>query len=318
LLLSSLKLRLSSGLSRGYLICLSATALWSFTGIFIRYLTETYRIPPLLLAFWRDLVVAGALAAALVIINPARLRLGREHFGFILLYGFVLSIFNSLWTVSVSMNGAAVSTVLAYSSAAFTAILGWWLLKESLGWVKIAAVSLTLLGCFFVSGAYDRAAWQLNPVGILTGLLSGLAFAAYNLCGRTSAQRGIFPWTALLHTFFLAAIFILGYNFLAGGLPEGVASNELLWLGSSLAGWGILVILSVGPTIGGFGLYTVSLTYLPASVASIIATLEPVMTTILAFFLLGERLTPPQLAGSLLIISGVILLRLKGQSAYAN
>jgi len=70
-----------------------------------------------------------------------------------------------------------------------------------------------------------------------------------------------------------------------------------------------LVTLAVGPTVGGFGLYTVSLGYLPASVANIIATLEPVMTAILAFFLLGEHFTPPQWVGSLLIITGVIVLR---------
>ena len=312
--IASLQETPSSRLSRGYLICLSATVMWSLTGIFIRYLTEEYQIPPLVLAFWRDLIVALTLAAALFFLSPKRLRIQREHLFFIFVYGFVLSVFNSLWTISVDLNGAAVSTVLAYSSAAFTAILGWWLLKEGLGWVKIAAVVLSLLGCLLVSGAYDLALWQLNPIGIITGLLSGLAFAAYNLFGRTSANRGIFPWTALLHTFFIATLFILGYNFLAGWLPEGVASSKLLWQGSSLAGWAILVFLAVGPTIGGFGLYTVSLSYLPASVASIIATLEPVMTTTLAFFLLGERLTPPQWAGSLLIISGVILLRLRGGS----
>lgn len=299
-------------LSRGYLICFCATVLWSFTGIFIRYLTQEYGIPPLVLAFWRDLVVSITLAGTLLFLAPRRLRLAREHLPFIVVYGFVLAVFNSLWTVSVDLNGAAVSTVLAYSSAAFTALLGWWLLKESLGWVKITAVLLSLLGCVLVSGAYDLDLWQLNPVGILTGLLSGLAFAAYNLFGRSSAQRGIFPWTTLLYTFSIATIFILGFNFLAGWLPAGLASTDLLWLGGSLAGWGILIFLAVGPTIGGFGLYTVSLSYLPASVASIIATLEPAMTTILAFFLLGERLTAPQWAGSLLIISGVVLLRLKG------
>jgi len=308
---SSLQESPGSRLSRGYLICFSATVLWSLTGILIRYLTEEYHIPPLVLAFWRDLIVALTLAAALFFLAPKRLRIQREHFIFIFAYGFVLSVFNSLWTVSVDLNGAAVSTVLAYSSAAFTAILGWWLLKEGLGWVKIAAVVLSLLGCLLVSGAYDLALWQLNPVGIITGLLSGLAFAAYNLFGRTSAKRGIFPWTALLYTFSIATVFILGFNLLSGWLPAGTASSRLMWQGSSLAGWAILAFLAVGPTIGGFGLYTVSLTYLPASVASIIATLEPVMTTTLAFFLLGERLTPPQWAGSLLIISGVILLRLR-------
>jgi len=124
----------------------------------------------------------------------------------------------------------------------------------------------------------------------------------------------VYPWTALFHTFSIAAVLLFGYNFLAAWLPEGVASTNLFWLGSSLAGWGILAILAAGPSIGGYGLYTVSLTYLPASTASIIATLEPVMTTLLAYLFLSERLTPPQWFGSLLILGGVILLRLKGQS----
>lgn len=77
-------------------------------------------------------------------------------------------------------------------------------------------------------------------------------------------------------------------------------------------GWAVLVMLAVGPTLGGYGLYTVSLSYLPASVANLIATLEPVMTALLAYFLLGERFTVPQLMGSALIIAGVILLRVSG------
>ena len=86
--------------------------------------------------------------------------------------------------------------------------------------------------------------------------------------------------------------------------------HHLLWLGDSTDGWGVLALLAVGPTIGGFGLYTVSLTYLPASVANLIATLEPAMTAILAYFFLGEQLNSPQLAGSGLILAGVVLLRI--------
>ena len=38
--------------SRGYLICLTATAMWSFAAILIRNLTTTYLLPPLVQAFW--------------------------------------------------------------------------------------------------------------------------------------------------------------------------------------------------------------------------------------------------------------------------
>jgi drug/metabolite transporter (DMT)-like permease len=76
-----------------------------------------------------------------------------------------------------------------------------------------------------------------------------------------------------------------------------------------LVGWGVLLLLAVGPTIGGYGLYTVSLTMLPAATANLIVTLEPAMTAVLAFIVLGERLATLQLAGGGLILSGVILLR---------
>ena len=47
----------TSTYSRGYLIALIATVLWSTTGPFISYLSKTYALPSLVLAFWRDLFV---------------------------------------------------------------------------------------------------------------------------------------------------------------------------------------------------------------------------------------------------------------------
>jgi drug/metabolite transporter (DMT)-like permease len=295
--------------SQGYLICLTATVTWSFTAIFISYLTRRYHMPPLVLAFWRDLLVAAALALVFLFGRIQLLYLGLDKLLFMATYGLVLALFNSTWTVSVVYNGAAVSTVLAYSSAAFTALLGWRLYGESLGWRKITAVVLSLSGTVLVAGAYDPMVWQLNPLGVLTGLLSGAAFAGYSMMGKASARRGINPWTTLFYAFFFGALFILLFNLFPGWLPEGIASTNLFWLGGALEGWLVLILLAVGPTIGGYGLYMVSLGYLPVSVAQLIATLEPVLTAIWAFLLLGERLGGLQITGSMLILSGVLLLR---------
>jgi len=305
-----LKVKGSSRLTQGYLICILGTFIWSFTAIFIRYLTEHYQLPPLVLAFWRDIFVFLALGTVFYFFARRRLQIAPGHLGFLALYGFVLSVFNALWTASVALNGAAVSTVMAYSSAAFTAVLGWRLFGERLGIVKIMAVSLSLLGCVFVSGALSPAAWQLNPLGIITGLLSGLGFAGYSLMGKVSSERQIYPWTALFYSFGFAALFLLAYNLVPGLLLNSAPKVNLFWLGNAWQGWLVLAVLAVGPTIGGYGLYTVSLTYLPASVANLIATLEPAMTAGLAYMFLGECLSGPQLFGSLLIIGGVIILRL--------
>jgi len=297
-------------LTRGYGICMIATVLWSTTAIFIRYLTETYRMPPLVLAFWRDLILAIALFFVFIFFAPNRLHLERGRLPFMIAYGLNLALFNSLWTISVVFICVNVTTVLAYSSAAFTAIFGWKLFNESLGRQKIGAVTLSLLGCIFVSGAYNPDAWLVNPLGVITGLASGMAFAAYSLMGKAALGKDINPWTVLFYAFGIGAIFIFSFNLFYPVLPSGVASPNLFWLGGALVGWLVLISLAIGPTIGGYGFYTVSLTYLPASVANVIATLEPAMTAVLAYAILGERFTPPQWIGSALIILGVIVLRL--------
>ncbi len=300
-----------SNFTKGYLICLVGTAVWSTTAIFIRYLTVTYQLPALVLAFWRDIFVFVALGGVFAVANSQRLRIERQNLRFLVIYGFVLSIFNGLWTVSVSLNGAAVATVLVYSSAAFTALLGWRLFHEQLGLIKILAVLFSLIGCVLVSGAYTPSAWEFNTLGVITGLLSGLAFASYSLMGKASSDRGINSWSALLYTFGFGAVFLFVYNLIPGLNPSVTPGMDFFWLGSSLAGWGVLIILAVGPTVGGYGLYTLSLSYLPASVANLIATLEPAMTAGLAYLFLGEDLNGNQLLGSLLIVGGVFMLRLR-------
>ena len=301
-----------SNLTRGYTIALISAMILSTTAIFIRHLTQTYHLPSLVLAFWRDCLVVLTLLLVLGLRRPRLLRVTRRHLLYLIVYGLILAIFNALWTLSVALNGAAISTVLVYCSAGFTALLGWWLLKERLDWAKLVALVLSLGGCVLVSGALDTAAWQSNLVGIVAGILSGLFYAIYSLMGRSAAQRGLNPWTTLFYTFGLAAVFLLLFNLLPGGPLPGAASRlaDLFWLGTALAGWGILFLLAAGPTVLGFGLYNVSLSYLPSSIANLIVTLEPAFTTVIAYFLLGERLNGLQFGGSILILAGVVFLRI--------
>ncbi len=300
-----------SRLTRGYAIALAAAAILSTTAIFIRHLTRAYGIPPLVLALWRDAIVCVTLLPALAVLRPDLLRIDRRHAAFLAAYGLTLAVFNATWTLSVALNGAAAATVLVYCSAAFTALLGRWLLRETLGWGKAVAVALSLGGCALVSGALDAAAWRANALGIATGVLSGLCYAGYSLMGRGASRRGLNPWTTLLATFAFATVFLLAANLVPGGLLPGSAARpaDLLWLGTSWRAWLVLVALAAGPTVAGFGLYNVSLTLLPSSVANLVVSLEPVLTAATAYAVFGERLTATQLAGGALVLAAVALLR---------
>jgi DME family drug/metabolite transporter len=304
----------SSKLSHGYIIALTATVLWSTTGIIISYLSKTYSLPSLVLAFWRDLFVSFGMIVGLLVFNRTLFQLNRAHWGFMVLYGFTLAIFNSMWTFSVQYNGAAVATVMAFSSPAMTAILSRIVYREQFSRVKVLSILLSLMGIVFVSGAYDPSTWNLNPLGIIFGLLSGLMFAIYNLEGKHASDTHVDSWTALLYSFAWATLILLFFNF--GNdffITSSVPFSKMLWLGSSFAGWGILFFLGVAPTLGGFGLYTLSIRYLSPTTANLIATLEPAFTAVWAFFLLNEILTGTQLVGGALVLAGVVLLRFGDQ-----
>ena len=296
--------------SRGFVIALIATVLWSTTGPLISYISKTYSLPSLVLAFWRDLFVSFGMVVGLLIFSRTRFQLNRSHWGFIVLYGLTLAIFNSMWTFSVQYNGAAVATVMAFSSPAMTAILSRIVFKEQFSKVKVFSILLSLGGIFLVSGAYNPSVWNLNPLGIIFGLLSGLMFAIYNLEGKHASDTKIDSWTALLYSFMWATVFLLFFNignnlFITGKAPF----TDMLWLGNSFTGWGILFFLGVAPTLGGFGLYTLSIRYLSPTTANLIATLEPAFTAVWAFLFLNEILNPIQLIGGMLVFTGVILLR---------
>lgn len=296
--------------TKGYLIAIVAITFLSTTAIFIAHLITFYKMPPLLIAFWRNVLVCVALAPILWLIRPNLLRIELKQIHYYGFYGLILALFNSIWVLSVEANGAAVSTVLAYSSAGFTALFAWWIFKEPLGLFKMAAVVLTMTGSVLVAEAYSIEMWNLEPLGIITGVMSGVLFAGYNLMGKETARRKINPWTALLYSFAFGSIFIFIFN-LFPAIPGTAGSIQAIIPDIPLLAWGILIFLSFVPTLIGFGLYNSSLNFLPASIVSILATIEPIMTALEAYVILGERMTVIQIIGSIIILAGVLTVRLE-------
>ena len=284
--------------AKGVLIASTGTVAWATTAIFIRYLLTHYTLTPFTLAFWRDLFLALSLLLVFRVARPDILRLKWRDLPFLVIYGgVILASFNASWTVSVDLNGAAVSTVMAYCSPAFAVVLERLILKEPFTWRKAVAAVLSLIGCAGVAKAYAPEVWRLNPLGLVIGVTSGLAFAVYSLAGRWSAKRYASPWTVMTY----------GFLFAACALSLTQRPNTIFALGTHWDGWLILATLSLVPTLIGYGLYTVSLRYLPASVGTVIASMEPAFTAVLAIFILGEQLEPLQWLGAGLILGAVLL-----------
>ena len=302
---------------KGYATAVASAVLLSFTGILIKYIGDTYSLPPMVLAFSRNSIVCAVLLCALLVKGVAVVEPLRRNWRFFVCYGGMLAVFNSMWTTTVILNGAAVGTVLVYCSAAYTVVLGRIFFAEPLDGSKLLAVVMCVAGCVLVADALNAETWRLNALGAGAGIASGLLYAGYSIMGRRAGTRGLQPWVTLLYTFGFAVVFLSLFNLIVGSLkPElGLAATSLAEMAPERLQWGgwfALFVLAAGPTLLGFGLYNVSLCYLPSSIANIILTMEPALTAIVAYWWLGETMTPAQWGGAVLILLGVVVLRLGG------
>jgi drug/metabolite transporter (DMT)-like permease len=285
---------------RGYIIILGGTVIWALTGIVIKILLTRYGLSTFTIAFWRVFFVTAFLFGALLIANGRLLRVSSRDLFLFLVYGIVgIGAHQLVWISSVQYNGAAVATVIIYTAPAIVAIIAWRFLRERMDATRLAALGLTLAGITLVARAYDLAQIQLNAIGLLAGIGSACTFATYTLIGRAATRR-YSAWTALFYAFLFGALFLL---------PMGVVTQSIAPGALALDGWATLLFLALVPTLGGFAAYTIGLSHLPASVASILAAFEPVTTAIIAYFLFGETLDTLQLFGAGMILLGVALLR---------
>jgi drug/metabolite transporter (DMT)-like permease len=290
---------------RGFVIVLASTVMLAMTGILVKSLLVDYHMEPLALAFWRVLIVTGALALALLLFKRSLFQVRSEHVRYFAVLGLVgVGLHQLLWVTSVNLNGAGVATVLVYGQPTLVALISVRFLGETLDRTKIIALVLTLTGIFLVSRVYDLQGVNVSLPGIAAGVGTAFTWALYALLGRYTSRR-YSAWTSLLYAFFFGTLFLL---------PLQIFVRDVFSLDGNLAGWGVLFFLALGPTLGGFALYTIGLSQVPASVVALIATFEPVLTIVMAYFLFGEQLELPQIAGSALILFSVLLLRPRGET----
>lgn len=285
---------------RGYVIVLSGTVVLAFTGVVIKILLTRYGLDTLTIAFWRVLIVTAFLFVALLAINPGYLRISPRDLGVFVFFGVIgIGIHQIVWISSVQYNGAAVATVIIYTSPAIVAILATRFLRERMTRSKLIALGLTIAGCVLVAKAYDPQQVQFNMIGIAAGIGSAFTFATYSLIGRF-VTRKYSAWTCLFYAFLFGFVFLLPVTLFFGNpIPTYLA----------LDGWATLAFLALVPTLGGFATYTIGLSHLPASVASILAAFEPVTTAIVSYFVFGEKLDALQLVGAASILWSVVMLR---------
>jgi drug/metabolite transporter (DMT)-like permease len=209
-----------------------------------------------------------------------------------------IGVFHIFWNKAVVMVGASLATVVQCNAPIFVTIMAWFLFQEKITPRKIIAVVLAATGTVLVSGINIAGEWKILPIGLFIGLASAITYGSLSLFGK-KLSGNYNPWTIMFYAFAFGSLTLFLFQ-LGRPDPWPVGSGVLpLFVG--------FIFIS---TIIGFSLYTRSLRYLPASIAAITATSEILFATILAYIFLGERMDLWQAAGSILIVTGVVLVSL--------
>jgi len=309
--------------AKGIALVLLAATLWGTLGTVYKYATDTFHLTPLTIVFWRGAIAALALGGLLGVVMPlagrgwSMLRVRRADLPIFFAYGLLgVTAFFLLYIYAVVLVGVAVSVVLIYTAPVIVALMAWRFLGEPFGPRKALALALTIAGCVLVARAYDPGLLQINAIGILCGLGSAFTYALYSILGKLSLKRGYPIPTMSFYVYSIGASGLLIAALLDAGnsnAQEARGPGQLFSMGADAGAWALLIMLALLQTIGALYAYTAGLRYLEAGTASIIATFEPVVATLLAAFVVREKLEWPQFVGGALILAAVMALQARGK-----
>ena len=211
-----------------------------------------------------------------------------------------------LYYVAIGRMPVGIALVFEMTAPVFIALYVWLVRHEKVRSRLWAALLLSLSGLVLVAQVWQDGG-SLDPLGITAALVAALCLATYYLMGeRGTVTRD--PVTLTCWSFVAAAVFwsvaAPWWQFDAGLLAERVpvsigAVQVPLWV---LVAW-IVVLGAAVP----FWLSISALSHLAPTAAGLVATIEPVFASIVAWLWLEQVLTGWQVTGGLVVLTGIVL-----------
>jgi drug/metabolite transporter (DMT)-like permease len=248
--------------------------------------------------------LASLMLGGWVIARRIALPRGRDLAGFVALGALFASM---AWAYFAALHYASSGLValLVYVYPVQVAVLGALFGLDRFGKAERYALLACSIGLVLLLGHALHAG---NPLGIVLSLLAGFLYAVYILCS-SRVGRGANPlgaaWVVITTAALLHMIFA-GYDHFT--LPTGAR------------GWSALVALACFSSVLSISAFLIGLRRVGPTLASVLSTLEPVVTVSLGIGFLGEHISPTTLTGSILVLgaaSGLALARARQTPEFA-
>lgn len=289
-------------MARVALAFLAGIAGISFAAIFVRLALPA---PPVVTGFHRMLFATAAMAAWVLVARRAGAApIGRRAALAALASGACFGTDLALWHTSIVLTSVATATLLVNTTPLYVGLWARVVLGERLSPRFALGALLALAGAALLLGISRDDLERMQ--GALLALAAALFYTGYLLFMKAARERGDAAPALLLSN--LGATAVLGLYALAGGQP---------FSGFPWSSWAAIAGAAGVSQLGGVFAIVWALRYLPATVASVALLAQPVGTALLGWWLLGEALTLPQVAGGAAVLAGIALAS-RGSAAAAT
>lgn len=247
-------------------------------------------------------VIFTLLAAAR---RPASLAITRRELGFITVYGVVgVAMVQWLYFAAISRMPVSISLLIEFTAPLLVALWTRFVRRRPVRPRIWGALALVICGLTLVAQVW--AGLTLDGLGLLLSVLAAGSLAAYYVLGEAGLSRRD-PFSLSAWSFGAAAAFwaVLlpwwDYPFDRLATPVDVAGAVTLPAGA-LVVW-VVVLGTVVP----FGLVLAALPRIGATRTGLVGTAEPPLAGLVAWLVLGERLSAVQIAGAVVVLAGIVL-----------
>jgi drug/metabolite transporter (DMT)-like permease len=300
----------------GYGLTVLAAAFFSINGT-VSTLALQAGIEPTRLTALRCTGAAIGLLAVLAVTAPGRLRLTLRDVPFLAVFGIVgVALTQYLYYVAIGRLPVGIALVFEMTAPVLIALYVRLVRKEPVRRRLWTALLLSLSGLVFVAQVWQGGG-SLDPLGVAAALIAAACLATYYLMGERGAA-GRDPVALTCWSFVAAALFWAvaapWWRFDAGVLTERVPVelghvSVPLWV---LVAW-IVVLGAMVP----FWLSLAALRHLSPTTAGLVATIEPVFASVIAWTWLGQVLTGWQVLGGVVVLGGIVLAQTARRSTPA-
>lgn len=282
------------------LLILLAGSLWGFMGLLVRSLNEV-NLTSMDICFVRAAVTFVCMFLGLLIAdrNAFKIRL-KDIWCFIGTGAFSVAFFNYCYFKTIALTSLSVAAVLLYTAPAFVMLMSALLFKEKFTRRKLLALLLAFLGCAFVSGIIGGEG-ILTLSGILCGLGAGFGYALYSIFGRYALERGYGSVTISFYTFFFAMLSSLFFVDAGEIVSVALGSRQLL-----LKSVFLVLLVTLFPYLS----YTKGLQGVENGTASVLASVEPVVATLVGVLIYKEKMTLQNVVGICLVLGSIVLINM--------